>query len=381
MKNGIKNVNIVTPEGVIKNGFLVYEDGIITYVGQQEQEVSSLIDGKGGYLFPGFIDLHCHGGMGADFMDATEEEMDVIANGHAAHGTTTMLATILTASPQETRQALDTFAAYQANHPDSRYAGVHIEGPWFNPLQCGAQDTNNMKKPDPEELKELKERYPFILRISAAPELEQGDVVGKVGTELGILMSAGHTDANFHEIEQAYENGYILMTHLYSGMKGVTRKNAFRIAGAVEGALYLDDMYVELITDGRHLPAELLSFVYKIKGPDKICLITDAIRAGGMPNGTESILGSRQNGTPVIVEDEVAKLLSREAFAGSGATYDRVFRTMAEATGASAVDMMKMSAQVPAKLLGLSDRGEIAVGKRADLVLMDSEYQIQKVIY
>lgn len=381
MKNGIKNVHIVTPTGVIENGFLAYEDGIITYVGQQEQAVSSLIDGKGGYLFPGFIDLHCHGGMGADFMDATEEEMDVIANGHAAHGTTTMLATILTASSQETRQALDTFAAYQAKHPNSRYVGVHIEGPWFNPLQCGAQDTNNMKKPDPVELAELKQRYPFILRISAAPELEQGDVLGKVGTELGILMSAGHTDADFQEIEKAYENGYILMTHLYSGMKGVTRKNAFRIAGAVEAALYLDDMYVELITDGRHLPAELLRLVYKIKGADKICLITDAIRPGGMPNGTESVLGSRKNGTPVIVEDEVAKLLSREAFAGSVATYDRVFRTMAEATGASAVDMMKMSAQIPAKLLGLSDRGEITVGKRADLVLMDSNYQIQQVIY
>lgn len=381
MKNGIKNVRIVTPAGVIDNGFLVYEDGIITYVGQQAQNVDAVLDGKGGYLFPGFIDLHCHGGMGADFMDATVEEMDIIANGHAAHGTTTMLATILTASSEETRQALDTFAAYQAQHPNSRYVGVHIEGPWFNPLQCGAQDINNMKKPDPDELKELKEKYPFILRISAAPELEQGYEVGKLGAELGILMSAGHTDANFQEIEKALENGYTLMTHLYSGMKVVTRKNGFRIAGAVEAGLYLDDMYVEIITDGRHLPAELLRLVYKIKGADKICLITDAIRPGGMPNGTESTLGSRKNGTPVIVEDEVAKLLSREAFAGSVATYDRIFRTMAEATGASAVDMMKMSAQIPAKLLGLSDRGEIAVGKRADLVLMDSNYQIQTVIY
>ncbi len=154
---------------------------------------------------------------------------------------------------------------------------------------------------------------------------------GKRGKELGIVMSCAHTDADFSEAEEALAHGYSLMTHLYSDMKGVTRKNAFRIAGAVEAGLYFDDYFVEIIADGRHLPRELLRYIYKLKRAQRITLITDAIRACGLPEGTKTILGNKQNELPVVVEDGVAKLLSREAFAGSVATFDRIYRTMAEA--------------------------------------------------
>jgi N-acetylglucosamine-6-phosphate deacetylase len=192
-----------------------------------------------------------------------------------------------------------------------------------------------------------------------------------------------HTDADFDEVAEASENGYTLMTHLYSGMRGVTRKNSFRIAGAVEAGLYFDSYYVEVIADGKHLPLELLKLIYKCKGPDRICMVTDAIRAAGLPNGAETKIGSLKLGLDVIVEDDVAKLPNRQAFAGSTATTDRLFRTMAKAIGTkpqALVALAKMSSLTPAKVMGLTDRGEIAVGKIADLVILTPELELTKVI-
>lgn len=380
MSTAIINANIVTATEVIENGVCVYNNGLITYVGKEQQTAERVIDAKDNYLIPGFIDLHCHGGNGLEFMDATEEEVEEIAKFHLSHGTTTMLATTLAASDEETEYALRTFEKYKRKNPNGVLEGVHLEGPWLNPSQCGAQNVEYMKTPDCEELKMLKTKYPFILRVSAAPELECGYDFGKTGQELSIVMSAAHTDADFSEIQKATENGYTMMTHLYSGMKGVTRKNSFRIAGAVEAGLYLDDLFVEIIADGRHLPFELLQFIYKCKGADKICLITDAIRAAGLPNGSETVIGSLKQGLPVVVEDEVAKLMDRQSFAGSTATADRLYKTMSQAIGNDMVALSKMLSLTPAKIMGWTDRGELAVGKRADMLLINENFEIEKII-
>ena len=381
MKTAIINANIVTAEKIIENGVCVFENGLIEYVGIETQTADRVIDAQNQYLLPGFIDLHCHGGNGLEFMDATAEEMDKIARFHLSHGTTTMLATTLAASDKETENAFDTFTEYKGKYPSGTLIGVHMEGPWLNPEQCGAQNVEYMKAPNKDELKGLKEKYPFILRVGAAPEVEGGLKFGKVSEQLDIVASVAHTDADFQKIEEAKENGYTLMTHLYSGMKGVTRKNSFRIAGAVEAGLYFDDLFVEIIADGRHLPMELLQFIYKCKGADRICLITDAIRAGGMCNGTQTVIGSLKNGLPVIVEDDVAKLLDRQSFAGSTATADRLYRTMAQAIGKDMVALSKMASLTPARVMGWNDRGEIAVGKRADLLLVSEELKLEKIIY
>ena len=382
MRTLIKNAKIVTSEKVF-DGCLAYTDGVIDYLGEGEIAADEVIDAEGGYLVPGFIDIHCHGGNNLEFMDASAEEFGSIAEFHKSHGTTTLFATTLAADEGETLEALNTYETYRNAHPNSTIYGIHLEGPWLNPAQCGAQNTSYMKFPNAEELKALKERYPFIYKVGAAPEREGGAEFGEMGKKLGIVMSPAHTDGTFTDMEEALKHGYNIMTHLYSGMKGTERKNAYRVAGAVEAGLYFDEYFVEIIADGKHLPLELLKFIYKCKGPDRICMITDAIRAAGLPNGAKTKIGSLERGLDVIVEDDVAKMPDRQAFAGSTATTDRLYRTMAKAIGTkpeALVALSKMSSLTPARVMGLTDRGEIAVGKLADLVILNPELEIVKVI-
>jgi len=382
MRTLVKNSKIVTREAVL-DGYVAYTDGIIDYVGKEPVEADEIIDAGGGYLVPGFIDIHCHGGDNLEFMDATVEEIGKIAEFHKSHGTTTMLATTLAATDGEIFAALDNIEAHKRENPDSVIYGVHLEGPWLNPAQCGAQNTSYMKKPSAVELRALKERYPFIYKVGAAPELDGGLEFGEMGKSLGIVMSPAHTDGTFTDMEEALEHGYTIMTHLYSGMKATERKNAYRVAGAVEAGLYFDGYDVEIIADGKHLPKELLKYIYKLKGADRICMITDAIRAAGLPNGAKTKIGSLKLGLDVIVEDDVAKMPDRQAFAGSTATTDRLFKTMADAIGISDESLVataKMASTTPARVLGLSDRGEIAEGKLADLVILSPELEVVRVI-
>lgn len=376
----IKNAEVVTADGILSGSSVLIENDLIAAIGVEEV-ADRVIDAGGAWLIPGFVDIHCHGGDGCEFMDAGGDEIRRIADFHLSHGTTAMLATTLAASDSETISALDKLSEYAFENPCSNIVGIHLEGPHFNSSQCGAQNPEYIRPMEAGELSALKAKYPGILRVSAAPEVDGGMALGDEAKALGIVMSAGHTDAEFSEIEEAMGHGYTLMTHLYSGMKGVTRRNSFRIAGAVEAGLYFDDMYVEIIADGCHLPRDLLRYIYKIKGADRICLITDAIRAAGMPNGAKTKIGSLAHGLEVIVEDGVAKLPDRQSFAGSTATADRLFRNMMDITGADIVSVCRMASTTPAKISGLFDRGEIAVGKRADLIIMDKKYKIEKVIH
>lgn len=379
MREQIINASIVTPNGIVSGGVCCFSDGVIDYVGDRPQGgARTVCDAGGGWLLPGFIDIHCHGGDGCDFMDATVEQMEQIARFHLRHGTTTMLATTMTDRWPAIRGALDRFAHLAAQGRQLTLHGVHLEGPWLNPAQCGAQDVERMDRPDVHKLRELLERYPFIERVSAAPELPGGFELGECGKKAGLVMSVAHTDADFDQVEQAADSGYTLMTHLYSGMKLTERKNSYRIAGAVEAALYDDRLFVELIADGRHLPPSLLKLVCKCKGVERVCLITDAMRAAGMPEGSRTRLGSMAEGLDVIVEDSVAKMLDRTGFAGSVATTDRLLRVMHREAGFALTDVSRMLSAVPARVMSYEDRGTIETGKRADLVLLDQALRVIK---
>ena len=314
-------------------------------------------------------------------MDGNETAFLKIAEIHARYGTTAMLPTTLSSSKEELVQTLTLYeSANQKNTNGAQFLGMHLEGPYFAMNQRGAQDPKYIRDPDPEEYKEILSRFSFIKRWSAAPELKGAIEFGRYLQSKSVLAAVAHTDAIYEEVIEAFENGYSLVTHLYSGMSGVTRINAFRYAGVIESAFIIDEMDVEIIADGIHLPSSLLKLVYKIKGAGRIALITDAMRAAGMPPG-ESILGSLHNGLKVIVEDDVAKLPDRSSFAGSVSTADRLIRSMVFLADVTLTDAVQMITSTPARILKISDqKGSLMAGKDADIVLFDSHINIEMTI-
>jgi N-acetylglucosamine-6-phosphate deacetylase len=243
--------------------------------------------------------------------------------------------------------------------------------------QRGSQYPSYIRDPDPEEYEDILKHSHLIARWSAAPERQGALEFGRRLVEEGVLAAIAHTDAVYEEVVAAVESGYSLSTHLYSGMSGVTRKNAFRQAGVIESSLLLDELDVEVIADGIHLPAPFLKLIYKVKGPDKIALITDAMRAAGMPGG-ESILGHKDNGLKVLIEDNVAKLPDRSSFAGSEATADRLVRHMMKMADVSLLHAVRMMSTTPARIMKVAARkGSLVPGKDADIVVFDRDIQVQ----
>ena len=380
----IKNAQLLLPDGRIVFGNLSFENGVITAL--SENEIASgysdeVYDAAGNYLSAGFIDLHTHGAGGYDFMDGSEEALLKAAEMHARHGTTSLCPTTLSSTNDELFETFDIYnRVKKKNFSGAQFLGLHLEGPYFSYNQRGAQDPKYLRNPSPDEYLKILDASDEILRWSLAPELEGALDFGKELRARHILPSIAHTDAIFEDILLAYQAGFSHVTHLYSCMSSITRRNAYRYAGAIEAAYMIDDMTVEIIADGVHLPKSLLQFVYKFKGADRIALVTDSMRGAGMPDGP-SILGSLKRGQPVIIEDGVAKLPDRSAFAGSVATADRLVRTMVQVAGVPLPDAVKMMTATPARIIGVNDRkGRIEIGLDADLVLFDKEIDIKMTI-
>src|SRR5690554_4413285 len=372
----ITNGKVITPFRIIPNGTVLIEGNKIVAVqeGNIEFGEADEIDAAGLYVSPGFIDIHVHGGGGFDFMDGGGEGFLRIAELHAKYGTTSMVPTTLTSEREQLFNTLDLYEqAHKNNDKGAEFLGLHLEGPYFAMNQRGAQDPRYIRDPDPAEYQEVLKRADLIARWSAAPERNGAMEFGRYLREKGILAALAHTDAVYEEVVEAVKNGYTLSTHLYSGMSGVTRKNAFRYAGVIESSLLMDELDVEIIADGIHLPAPLLKLIYKVKGPYKTALITDAMRAAGMPPG-ESILGNKDTGLSVIVEDDVAKLPDRSSFAGSVSTADRLVRNMVNMADVPLRDAILMMSTTPARIMGVGDRkGALIEGKDADVVLFDDD--------
>lgn len=358
--------------------YFLLKDGRIVGISEVLPQEYVVVDACGCYLVPGFIDLHVHGGGGYDFMDSTPDAFEAIRKTHAQHGTTTLVPTTLAGKWEELDHFLQVYESEHDKPIGARCAGIHLEGPYFSMEQRGAQDPAYLSVPRKEEYESILKKSKHIVRWDAAPELEGALEFGNVLTKKGIIVAAAHTDANAQEILQAAQHGYQLMTHLYSGMRGVTRVSGIREAGAVEGALLSDDIKVELIADGKHLPLEILKLVHKIKGPQKCALITDAMRAAGTQQ-EESYLGSRQNGQRVIIKDGVAKLPDESALAGSVATTDILLRTVCRA-GIPLQDAIIMLTETPARILGkYPEIGSLENGACADCVLLDQDLKVKSV--
>lgn len=380
----IINGQIITPYRIIKNGTLLIKGHQIEAVAEGDIEAPDyeVIDAKGNYVSPGFIDIHIHGGGGHDFMDATEEAYLKIAEIHATYGTTAMAPTTLTCAKADLLKAIDLYKSADAkNTKGAQFIGMHLEGPYFALSQSGAQDPRYIRNPDVEEYKEvIAYGENLIKRWSVAPELPGAIEMGKYLKSNGIIAAIAHTDAIYEEVLVAVENGYSLATHLYSAMSGVTRRNTYRYAGVIESAFLIDAMDVEIIADGIHLPPPLLKLVCKIKGPDRIALITDAMRGAGMPEG-ESILGNKDTGLKVIIENGVAIMADRSSFAGSVATTDRLVRTMVQMADVPLVEAVRMMSRTPATIMGVENtKGTLTVGKDADVLIFDENINIKTTI-
>ncbi len=379
----IINGNIITPYRIIRGGSLLIRNGKIVEVSARNIDAPDAVevDVQGRYVAPGFIDIHVHGGGGHDFMDSTVEAFLGVAETHARFGTTSLVPTTLTAGKNE---LLHTLAVYEKadaqNELGAAFLGMHIEGPYFSMEQRGAQDPRYIRDPDPEEYMEILNASSSIKRWSVAPERNGAMEFGQVLRSRGILPSIAHTNAVYDDVVRAIEHGYTLATHFYSGMSGVTRRDAFRFGGVIESGYLIDEMDVEIIADGRHLPADLLKLIYKVKGTDRIALITDAMRAAALPPG-ESMLGSLEDGIRVIVEDGVAKLLDRTAFAGSVATADWLVRTMVNKAEVPLTDAVRMVTATPARIIGVADRkGTVSAGMDADLVIFGEDVAVHATI-
>lgn len=376
----IINTRIVSG-GMITDGLTVrFENGkIVSLDDDYTADADECIDGRFCYLAPGFIDLHSHGGGGSDFLDCTEEAFFNAARLHISHGTTSILPTTVASTQEETFDIIDTYKKVKSSEYGSFFAGLHLEGPYFSPVQGGAQDKKQLRTPSPEEYMPVLDACGDIKRWSVAPELPGALELGRELKRRGILAAAAHSNATYSEMLDAIEAGYSHITHLYSCTSTVTRKNGWRSGGIIETAFLRDDLTVEIIADGCHLPAELLKLVYKIKGPSRIALVTDSMRGAGMPDGP-SVIGSRKNGNPCIIEDSVAKLPDRSAFAGSVATSDRLVRTMIKLAGVSLPDAVTMMTSTPAAIQHLAGKGSILPGYDADFVMFDDDINVIRTI-
>jgi len=375
----IYNGKIITRQGIVERGTLLLDGGKIHSVisGSSSEKASIEIDAHNNYVSPGFIDIHVHGGGGHDFMDNTPEAFRAIAKMHAQHGTTAMCPTTLTSEVSDLNQTLAIYDEVIATKYDgASFIGLHIEGPYLSMNQRGAQDPRYIRNFDEREYRSVVAKSRSIRRWSAASELPGSSAFAKHMIDNNIMPAIAHSDATYEDVVQALADGYSHVTHFYSAMSGVTRRNAMRFAGIIESTYLLDELTTEIIVDGVHLPAPLLKLIYKVKGADKVALITDAMRAAGMPPG-ESILGSRKNGLPVIVEDGVAKLPDRSSFAGSIATTDMLVRNMMSLGGVPLPVAVEMMTQTPATIMGVGDRkGTLEKGMDADLVIFDENIKV-----
>ena len=377
-----KNAKVILEDRVISGGLLVDGEKIAeVYEGcVPEIKADEVVDCEGKYLSPGFIDLHVHGGDGGYFMSGEKEQIDATCKLHLKHGTTTMTPTISAAPKDVIIKSFTGVTEYEKTEtvrPD--FIGLYLEGPYLSPAACGAIPAGDIREPNKEEYLELLERFPNIVRWGLAPELPGAIQMIRDLTERGVRTSIAHTEAFFDDAVKAREAGLDSITHFYSLTPTVRRINAYRHAGVLEFGYLYDDIFVEVIADGKHLPAPLLKLIYKVKGSDRIMLVTDGISASGVEEDDGKQYYS-QMGKPIVVEDGVAKVPSREVFAGSIATTDRLVRTMVQLAEVPMWEAVKMASATPARYFGIFDKkGSIAKGKQADLVIFNDDVRVSTV--
>ena len=370
----ITNGKLLTSQGWVEEGWIIFDRNKILDLGSGPApiECDNKIDVAGGYILPGGIDIHVHGGGGHDFMEGTEEAFRIATQTHLRHGTTAIYPTLAASSTEMIMEAAATTEKLMAE-PNSTIMGLHLEGPYFNMVMAGGQMPEYIRNPQSEEYKHIIENTSCIKRWDAAPELEGAIEFGRYVSSKGVVTSIAHTTANYNVVKAACEAGYSLATHFYNAMTGVHKKREFKYEGTIESIYLMDEMNVELVADGIHVPPVILRMVHKMKGVERTCLITDAM--GCTASDSKEAFDPR-----VIIEDGVCKLSDRSAIAGSIATMDRLIRTMVQQAEIPLEDAVRMASETPARIMGIYDRkGSLDKGKDADIIIMDENLELKGV--
>lgn len=375
MLTQIINGQILTPQGWLKDGSVLINDGKILEITNSDLAVigATVIDAKGMFIVPGFISMHCHGGGGHDFTEGTPEAFKTAAETHLKHGSTTIFPTLSSTTFENIRLAASTCDQLMAEDADTTIMGLHIEGPYLNENMAGTQWKEFLKNPNPEEYKALVESTKCIKRWDISPELPGAHDFARYMTSKGILTAITHTEAEYQEIKDAFAAGFTHAAHFYNAMPGFHKRREYKYEGTVESVYLMDDMSVEVIADGVHLPATILKLVYKVKGVEKTCLVTDSLKFAGYT-------GETINDPNYVIENGVCKWADRQTLAGSIATADVLVQTMVKKAGIPLEDAVRMASETPARLTGIADsKGTLEKGKDADIVILDNDANVRCV--
>ena len=369
----IKSDKIIVGESLF-NGYIYIDGDKIVKVCSENKPAEVEYDFTGKFVSPGFIDTHTHGAGGHAFMFSSVDEVIKGCDYHFNHGMTTIVPTVTTGEFKDMKEGLINIdKAKKSGKALGNIVGAHLEGPYLSSKQTGAQAPGYITPPIKEDYEPLVREYgDSITRWTYAPENDNGEFCAFL-TSHGIIASAGHTDAKYSDMERAIENGCNLITHLYSCTSTVTRDHGFRSLGVIESAYLRDELFVEIIADGKHLPPDLIKMIIKIKGTDKVALITDSLAIAGT-----DIKEGDMSGVEFIVEDGVCKLKDRSAFAGSVATADRLIQTLTKECGYPMPTAVKMLTEVPANILKIK-KGRIEEGYDADIIVFDDEVTVSDI--
>lgn len=369
------NGRILTPKGWLDGGSIVTDGNRIRCVSNIDLHVvgAEIIDVNGGYLVPGGVDMHTHGGGGRDFIEGCEDAFREAVSAHLKHGTTSIYPTLSSSTIPTIEAACNVCEKLMAEE-NSPVLGLHIEGSYINPKEAGAQNPVLIKAPVIYEYETLLSKYKCIKRWDEAPELPGSVRFIKTCNMHGVLTALTCTRATYKDVVEAHKAGMTHAAHFYNAMPVVYKEHEFKVPGTVEIVYAMQDMTVEVIADGLHVPPVMLKVVHKIKGVERMALITDSLAYAA----SEGDVSAEPR---VIMEDGVCKLADRSALAGSIATMDTLIRTCIQKANIPMEDVFRMASETPAKIMGVFDRkGSIEEGKDADIIVFDRDINLTYVM-
>lgn len=379
MKRFYYNAKLIL-ENEIRDGCVLAENGkILDVCDRSDEYADERVDCKGLFLSPGFADIHVHGGGGYSAMSDSPDEIVKMCEAHAKRGTTSIVPTTLAAPVKRLQRAIDNISAAKEKCTVSNILGVHLEGPFLSMSKKGAQSPENILVPTEENLHELLDYSENVRMIGAAPEIENGMLVGEEAAKRGIVASVAHSDADFSIVEEALSHGYTDVTHIFSACSAMHKEGIFRKVGVAEAGLALDGYSTQFIGDLRHLPYGCIKLIYKAKGADKAYAITDGLEYSALDMEEGTVI-MQENGMGVVYEDSVMKLADRSCLAGSVATSNILVRNMVKECGIPLTEAVKMASLTPLKIIGSGDtKGRIKVGYDEDIILFDNDVNVKSV--